>query len=200
MSISSRKMDVEGLLSYGDDLIQVLKNKKDIHALAQLHEHAKKLQSSCNADLSDLQNQLKDYQERINTCKLNIEKAKTEVVADTELGRLQNELEELLQEERSINHELRVISKEIDDLEYERVSVEEQKGILKKVERDELRQQKKLSMYASVTNIIPDLGDKTRISGQIVDRDKRVVEKFEYDPKKTFPIEICNSLWKLMDH
>lgn len=119
-------------------------------------------------------------------------------------------------------------------------------------------------MYASVTNIIPDLVDKTRISGrillilsafiiviipkkkkieafivvlhnlfilgwlsfdlsmllwlnylflgiifrsipsltenaEIVDRDKKMVEKFDFDPTKTSAVEICSTLWKLMD-
>ncbi|KAJ8618890.1 hypothetical protein MRB53_015076 [Persea americana] len=168
MSDSSRKMDADRLLSFSDDLIQVLKNRKDINALMRSLDDAKKLRSSADAELSDLHDQLNSYQKRINACKQNIEEAETEVVADAELDRLQ-------------------------------VSVEERKGTLMKAEKDEMRQQKKLSMYASVTNIIPDLVDKTRISGQIVDRDKKMVEKFDFDPTKTSAVEICSTLWKLMD-
>ncbi|XXG60842.1 hypothetical protein AAC387_Pa04g2654 [Persea americana] len=181
MSDSSRKMDADRLLSFSDDLIQVLKNRKDINALMRSLDDAKKLRSSADAELSDLHDQLNSYQKRINACKQNIEEAETEVVADAELDRLQYELEEIV------------------DLECQRVSVEERKGTLMKAEKDEMRQQKKLSMYASVTNIIPDLVDKTRISGQIVDRDKKMVEKFDFDPTKTSAVEISGTLWKLMD-
>lgn len=199
MSDSSRKMDADRLLSFSDDLIQVLKNRKDINALMRSLDDAKKLRSSSDAELSDLHDQLNDYQKRINACKQNIEEAKTEVVTDAEVDRLQYELEEAMQEQQSIHQELRVINKEIVDLECQRVSVEERKGTLMKAEKDEMRQQKKLSMYASVTNIIPDLVDKARISGQIVDRDKKMVEKFDFDPTKTSVVEICSTLWKLMD-
>ncbi|XXG60841.1 hypothetical protein AAC387_Pa04g2654 [Persea americana] len=199
MSDSSRKMDADRLLSFSDDLIQVLKNRKDINALMRSLDDAKKLRSSADAELSDLHDQLNSYQKRINACKQNIEEAETEVVADAELDRLQYELEEVIQEQQSIHQQLRVINKEIVDLECQRVSVEERKGTLMKAEKDEMRQQKKLSMYASVTNIIPDLVDKTRISGQIVDRDKKMVEKFDFDPTKTSAVEISGTLWKLMD-
>lgn len=36
-------------------------------------------------------------------------------------------------------------------------------------------------------------------NAEIVDRDKKMVEKFEFDPTKTSAHEICSSLWKLMD-
>ncbi|KAG9455348.1 hypothetical protein H6P81_008252 [Aristolochia fimbriata] len=70
---------------------------------------------------------------------------------------------------------------------------------LKKATKEDLRLQKLLSMYACVTNLIPDLGDESKISGHIVDRDKRRIEKFEFDPLKTSSDEICNTLWKVMD-
>ena len=97
-------------------------------------------------------------------------------------------------------------------------------------------------MYASITNIIPDLEDQTRISGRIllkniivpfiyhlsvrvfrvqscymlhymiymdspwfkfisdmVDRDKKVVEKFEFDPAKITAFDACDSIWKMIN-
>ncbi|XP_058101135.1 kinetochore protein SPC24 homolog [Magnolia sinica] len=197
--LGTKTVDVQSLISYSDDLVSVLKNKKDINSLIHSLDGAKKLRSSCKADRSDLQIQIQDYQKKINACKQNIDEAKNEIGTNIELERLQNELEEELKEEQLLREELRIVRDEIDNLEHQRVSVEERKGNLKKVEKDALRQQKKLSMYASVTNIIPDLGDQSRISGQIVERDRKIVEKFEFDSAKTPPLEICNSLWKMMD-
>lgn len=48
-----------------------------------------------------------DYQKRVDACKRSIEEAETDVVADTELDRLQCELEEELREEQLIHQELR---------------------------------------------------------------------------------------------
>ncbi|KAI8557122.1 hypothetical protein RHMOL_Rhmol05G0310700 [Rhododendron molle] len=60
-----------------------------------------------------------------------------------------------------------VITNEIGDLEHQGVSVEERRQLLKKLEQEELRTQMKLSMYASVSSIIPNLEDHSKISGQI---------------------------------
>ncbi|GFP94177.1 hypothetical protein PHJA_001562200 [Phtheirospermum japonicum] len=57
----------------------------------------------------------------------------------------------------------------------------------------------KLSMYASVTNIIPNLDDLSKISGHIVTRDKKVVKKFEFDPSKVTGFETCNDVWKMIN-
>ncbi|KAG2404608.1 uncharacterized protein HKW66_Vig0115300 [Vigna angularis] len=55
-----------------------------------------------------------------------------------------------------------------------------------------------LSMYASVTNIVPDLGEQSKISGYIVDKHKDAVEKFEYDTSKMTAFDICNGVWKII--
>ncbi|KAG6754279.1 hypothetical protein POTOM_042302 [Populus tomentosa] len=72
-----------------------------------------------------------------------------------------------------------------------------------------------LSMYASVTNIIPDLDDHSKISGRIlyitidshgfpfvlytVHRDNKAAEKFEFDPTKISSFEICQSTWEMIN-
>ncbi|RZC74556.1 hypothetical protein C5167_050036 [Papaver somniferum] len=66
-----------------------------------------------------------------------------------------------------------IVSDKINQLEQQRVSLEEREQNLKKADKDEFREQKKLSMYASVTNIIPNMDIGTKISGHIVEREKR---------------------------
>jgi hypothetical protein len=31
-----------------------------------------------------------------------------------------------------------------------------------------------------------------------VDRDKKVVEKFEFDPRKIDSLDVCNGIWKMI--
>nr|GMC53602.1 kinetochore protein SPC24 homolog [Ipomoea batatas] len=84
----------------------------------------------------------------------------------------------------------------MNDLERRRFSIGEQRKSLKQLERDDSRAERKLSLFASVTNIIPSLDDQSKISGSaslqldspslntdIVQRDKNVVEDFDFDPK-----------------
>ncbi|MFS8002331.1 hypothetical protein Hanom_Chr13g01200851 [Helianthus anomalus] len=62
-----------------------------------------------------------------------------------------------------------------------------------------MKTQKKLSMYASVTKIIPDLNEQSKIYGHIVDKEKLVVEKFEFSSREASDFDTCNAIWKMID-
>ncbi|KAF5737255.1 hypothetical protein HS088_TW13G00134 [Tripterygium wilfordii] len=110
----SRNIDIDKLISYGDDLVAVLKDKRDVKTLTQCLEQSKSLHSSCYTDFNEIQSSI-------------------EVAADSDFDILQKELEEELQKERELMEELRVISNEINDLEHQRISFEEGKKNLKKL-------------------------------------------------------------------
>ncbi|XP_059668050.1 kinetochore protein SPC24 homolog isoform X1 [Cornus florida] len=164
----SRNTDMKELISFSNDLVEVLKNEKDTDDLSQCLGKSEALQSQCDADYSEVQILIQDYHKKIDASKQKTNEAKLGVVPDAEIDFLQKELEEELQRERLLREELRAITDEINDLEHQRVSIEERKQLLKKVEQEELRAQRKLSMYASVTNIIPNLDDQSIISGDLV--------------------------------
>ncbi|KAF7825502.1 kinetochore protein SPC24-like protein [Senna tora] len=107
MEDSSTKIDVEKLISYSDDLVRVLKDKRDIHSFSQCLDHFNSLSSSCNADFNEVQALLQDYQKKIEECKQKTEQARSEISADAELDLLQGELEEELKKEQFLEEELR---------------------------------------------------------------------------------------------
>ncbi|XP_020270401.1 uncharacterized protein LOC109845550 [Asparagus officinalis] len=192
----SVRVDIQKLLSFGDDLIGVLNNEKDVESLKQSMEGGKMLGAATQGDAQQVQASLEEYQKRIGVCKENIDKTKRGTVPDAEIEHLQSELEEKLQRESSLCEELRAIHEELDGLERQRVSIEEQKELVKKREKDLLRAQNLLSMCASVTNIIPILDDQTKISGFVVDRNMKRAEKFELD--NDLPsYETSNRLWEM---
>ncbi|KAJ6425210.1 hypothetical protein OIU84_025899 [Salix udensis] len=199
MGDSSGKIDVEKLISFSDDLIDVLKDERDINNLTHCLQQSHSLKSSCDAEFNDSKTLIEDYEKKIEECKKKTEKARAEVVSDGDMEILEQELEAELRKEAALMEELRVISNEISDLECQRVSFEERKRYVKKDEKEELRAQRMLSMYASVTNIIPDLDDHSKISGHIVHRDNKAVEKFEFDPTKISSFEICQSIWEMIN-
>ncbi|KAB2098508.1 hypothetical protein ERO13_A01G229100v2 [Gossypium hirsutum] len=199
MGESTRMIDVEKLISYSDDLVEVLKDKRDINNLTQCFQHFNDLRSHCDADSNEVHRLLREYEEKIEACKKKTEQAKLEVADGAEMEYLQKEYQEELEKERGLEEELRAVSNEIIELERQRVSIEERKKNLRKYEQDKLKEQRKLSMYASITNIIPDLEDQSRISGHIVDRDKKVIKKFEFDTSKMTAFDACDSLWKMIN-
>lgn len=194
----SGNIDVDELISFSNDLVEFLRDKKDISNLNQILEHSKALQSSCAADFDEVHSLLQDYQNKIDACKQKTDEAKSEVIADSEIDRLQKELEEEIEREHSFRQELRNVVNEINDLEHQRLSVEEQKQIQRKLRQEDLQAQRALSMYASVTTIIP-MDDQFKISGHIVEREKKVVEKFEFDPTEASAFDICNNIWGIIN-
>ncbi|EEF35683.1 conserved hypothetical protein [Ricinus communis] len=103
----SGNIDVGKLVSYSDDLLSVLKEKRDINILTQCLEQSKSLRSSCDTQFNNTRNLLRDYERKIEECKQKTEKAKLEVPPDAELDSLQKELEEERERERLLTEELR---------------------------------------------------------------------------------------------
>nr|GMC51608.1 kinetochore protein SPC24 homolog [Ipomoea batatas] len=194
-----KNFDVEKLMLWSNDLVEVLKDGEDVDSLKQLLEQSNSLQSRCNTDSNDTQRSIEDYEKKVDMCKRKILEAKLEASTVAEIESLQKDLEEEFQRESLLRVELRVIAEEMNDLERRRFSIGEQWKSLKQLERDDSRAERKLSLFASVTNIIPSLDDQSKISGYIVQRDKNVVEDFDFDPKGMSEFETCNCIWNMIN-
>ncbi|VAH48178.1 hypothetical protein VPH35_029543 [Triticum aestivum] len=93
--------------------------------------------------------------------------------------------------------QIKAVSDELDNLDRQRTSIEERKDSVKKKEKDMLKAQSMLSMCVSVTNMMPDFEDQEKISGYIVDKNRKKLDKFEFG-KTMSPVEICDKLWKMI--
>ncbi|TYI56038.1 hypothetical protein E1A91_D11G182300v1 [Gossypium mustelinum] len=78
-------IDVEKLISYNDDLVEVLKDKRDINNLTQCFQHFNDLRSHCNADSNEVHRLLREYEEKIEACKKKTEQANLEVANGAEM-------------------------------------------------------------------------------------------------------------------
>ncbi|RZC91811.1 hypothetical protein C5167_004062 [Papaver somniferum] len=58
MGETAKKIGVSGLISYCDDLVRVLQNKKDINNLMLCTDNVELFQSSCDGDFSEVQTSL----------------------------------------------------------------------------------------------------------------------------------------------
>ncbi|RCV33808.1 hypothetical protein SETIT_7G112400v2 [Setaria italica] len=177
---ADKRPAVDEILSYANDLAGVLRASNDNDANAQTGAAAGMLLSACRSDSDDLDLQIRECQEKIRSCKEKIDKAKAETITDDELNALQNKMEEKLQEEKQLRQE---------------ASIEERKDAVKKKKKEMQKAERMLSMCVSVTNIMPNFEDQDKISGYIVDRSGKKLEKFEFE-KTTPPVEICDKLWK----
>ncbi|XVF08325.1 hypothetical protein REPUB_Repub06bG0216800 [Reevesia pubescens] len=107
MGKSSTMIDMEKLISYSDDLAEVLKDKRDVNNLTQCFQHLNDLQSHCDSDSKDVHRLLHEFEEKIEACKKKTELTKSEVADEAEMEYLQQELKEELEKERLLKEELR---------------------------------------------------------------------------------------------
>ena len=54
----SKNMDIDKLISYSDDLVGVLKDKRDTNSLTQCFDNMKALRSSCDTDFNEVKSLL----------------------------------------------------------------------------------------------------------------------------------------------
>ncbi|CAN6982045.1 unnamed protein product [Brassica oleracea var. botrytis] len=168
------------------DLINLLNSKNGFDVVSQSFDHSEALHFACDEDLNRIQESIKDCKKKLEAYKKKADEAYSDVSArDDEIERLQRELDEDMELERKINAEL--VADELKDLKAQWASIDE-------------KRQKKLSMYACVTKVIPeaDVNDPFKISGYMVDREKRV-EKFQLETNKMTAHESCNSMWSIIN-
>ncbi|CAL9220090.1 unnamed protein product [Arabidopsis halleri] len=199
MGNASENFDIEDLMSYGDDLINLLDVKNGFDVISQSFEQFKALNFACDGDFNQIQCSIEDCKKKLDVCKKKTEEAYSDVAAEDEIERLQKELDEEMERECKLKDELRVVADELKDLNAQLISIDEHKQSTKRKERDGLRAEKKLSMYASVTKVIPDIDGPSKISGYMVDREKRVIEKFQFETNKMTAYETCNSIWSIIN-
>ncbi|KAL8129419.1 hypothetical protein V2J09_018574 [Rumex salicifolius] len=184
MADLSKQFDVENIFSYCDDLVEVLGPKRDANNLTRCLDRSSAIQSSFTADFEDLQSSIRECQKKIDDCKQKTDEAKSNIIF--KMCWIRSFLE-------------RKVEKQIDDLDQQRLLIEERRRNVKKLGLDGPKALSKLSFYASVTNIIPNLHSGSKISGQIIKRDKNVVEMFEIDPMNAGPYDACNKIWEMID-
>lgn len=194
-----QNINTDDVLSLSDDLIRVIDSAKDGAALTETQEEVSRLQSAVDEDWSQVQILLKEIQENVLACERKIKAAEEEGVDDEKLEALRRELKEELQNEQLLKLELRQIEDEMNRLELQRVNIEKHKKALKDAMTEDTRARSSISLYASITKIIPDLNEKDRDKGYIVDRDRSKMERFEFDQTTMSNIELCNRLWNMGD-
>ncbi|CDY58656.1 BnaA01g32240D [Brassica napus] len=170
----SESFDIEDLMSYGDDLISLLNAKNGFEVVSQSFEDLKALRFVCDEDLNQTQRSIQDCKKKLVACKKKTEEASC---GDDDVE----------------------LAEELKDLNAQWMSVDEQRQSVKRKERDDLRAEKMLSMYASVTKVIPEVEDPSKISGYMVDREKKVIEKFQFETNKMTVYETCNSIWSIIN-
>ncbi|CAA2969909.1 Hypothetical predicted protein [Olea europaea subsp. europaea] len=107
MGETSRNVDMEELITYSNNLVQILKSDKDINDVKQFLQKSQALQSQTDKDFYHVQKSIQEYEKKVDACKQKAAAAKLKADADEELDLLQKDLEEEEKEEHVLKDEFR---------------------------------------------------------------------------------------------
>ncbi|EYU41944.1 hypothetical protein MIMGU_mgv1a016777mg [Erythranthe guttata] len=107
MGEKSRKLDMEELMNYSNNLIEVLKEEKDAIGLDHFLRHTEASQSQWAKHHHEVASSIEDYKRKINASKQEAAAAESDTVPDAELDLLQKVLDEEHQLERKHREDLR---------------------------------------------------------------------------------------------
>ncbi|EYU23619.1 hypothetical protein MIMGU_mgv1a016773mg [Erythranthe guttata] len=102
-----RKLDMEELMNYSNNLIQVLKEEKDAFVLNHFLRHTESSQSHWPKHHNQVATSIQDYKRKINACKQEAAVTESDTVADAVLDSLQKVLDEEHQLERKHREDIR---------------------------------------------------------------------------------------------
>uniref|UniRef100_A0A1J3IFX6 Uncharacterized protein n=1 Tax=Noccaea caerulescens TaxID=107243 RepID=A0A1J3IFX6_NOCCA len=135
----SENFDIEDLMSYGDDLIELLNVKNGFDVVSQSFQHLEALNFASDEDFNQIQGCTQDCKKKLDLCKKKTEEANSDVLAGDEIERLQKELDEEMELECKLKDELRLVAEEVKDLNTQRTSIDEERQSTKRKVRDDLR-------------------------------------------------------------
>ncbi|KAL8152349.1 hypothetical protein V2J09_010109 [Rumex salicifolius] len=143
MADVSKQFEIGNILSYCDDLVEVLRSNRDVNNLTRCLDHSSAVQSSFAADFEEFQSliHLADCQKKIDDCQQKTDEARSSVVPDEEIDSLRNVPDEEICREDSHRGELRyvftcasTIEDKIDELDEQRLLIETRRQLLKILE------------------------------------------------------------------
>ncbi|CAL9228761.1 unnamed protein product [Arabidopsis halleri] len=105
--MGDQSRNFEMAISWGDELINVLGDRKGFGVLVQTLEQLRAIQFSCDDDFSETHESLQDLQKKLDVCKEKTDEANSEIADEEETERLHKELDEELELECKLKDELR---------------------------------------------------------------------------------------------
>jgi septal ring factor EnvC (AmiA/AmiB activator) len=110
-----------------------------------------------------------------------------------ELELTQQMLSELLCQEDEVRLAIRSVIEDLDALSEQERSVKAQMAALT---TEETRLKNELSLFSTITNIIPDLSEKQKFVGHLLVKDD--ISKISLDPAEMSPFQISKAVWDML--
>jgi chromosome segregation ATPase len=150
------------------------------------------MRSWCDAYLNDLRATLHKLLQQEEQKRQEVLAAQVNGKSE-ELELTQQMLSELLCQEDEVRLAIRSVIEDLDALSEQERSVKAQMAALT---TEETRLKNELSLFSTITNIIPDLSEKQKFVGHLLVKDD--ISKISLDPAEMSPFQISKAVWDML--
>ncbi|KAH8956910.1 hypothetical protein BDL97_07G066300 [Sphagnum fallax] len=150
------------------------------------------MRSWCDAYLNDLRATLHKLLQQEEQKRQEVLAAQVNGKSE-ELELTQQMLSELLCQEDEVRLAIRSVIEDLDALSEQEQSVKAQMAALT---TEETRLKNELSLFSTITNIIPDLSEKQKFVGHLLVKDD--ISKISLDPAEMSLFQISKAVWDML--
>ncbi|XP_073389590.1 kinetochore protein SPC24 homolog [Physcomitrium patens] len=196
-------MDYEGEMKEAEEVIGVMKSlssivntDEDFNTIQQVVQNLESLVNNCLLQQKQVQSCIQGLREKVKAKEQRILNAQKLNLKDEELEELRNNLAEARIEEEKARATARSMEEHLDGLAEQLQSVEAQKQTLAALASEETQLKNELSLFSTISGIIPDLAKANVFAGTLLDNED--VREFTLDYSDMSPYQQSKTIWDMI--
>lgn len=196
-------IDPEGEMKEGEEVIAIMESLStmintddEFHAIQQLAQNLRSLVHMCQLNQKELQACLQGSRDKVKAKEQAILNAQKLNWKDEALEELKNNLAQARIEEEKARATARSVEEHLDALAEQLQSVEAQKQTLVSLAAEEVRLKNELSLFSTISSIIPDLSQTHVFAGTLLDKED--VKEFTLGYADMSAYQQSKTIWDMM--
>lgn len=188
--------EAEEVIAVVESLSALINTDGEYHAVQQIAQTLRSLVDMCHVNQREIQECVQGLQEKVKAKEERILNAQKSNLKDEELEEVKSNLAQARIEEEKARATARSMEEHLDGLAEQLQSVEAQKQTLMSLAAEEVQLTNELSLFSTISSIIPDLSQTHVFAGTLLDKDD--VEEFILDCSKMSAFQQSKTVWDMI--
>lgn len=188
--------EAEEVIGVMESLSTVINTDDEFHAIQQIAQNLRSLVNMCQINQKEVQDCVQGLREKVKAKEQRILNAQKSNLKDEELEALRNNLAQARIEEEKARATARSLEEHLDGLAEQLQSVEAQKQTLVSLAAEEVQLKNELSLFSTISSIIPDLSQTQVFAGTLLDKED--VKEFTLDSSDMSAFQQSKTIWDMI--
>ncbi|KAG0629020.1 hypothetical protein M758_1G070900 [Ceratodon purpureus] len=179
-----------------ESLSSIITTDEEYVLIQQVAQNLRSLVNLCHVQQKEVKACIQGLREKVKAKEQSVLNAQKSNLKDEELEMLRNNLAEARIEEEKAQATARSLEEHLDGLEEQLQSVEAQKQTLASLASEEIQLKNEMSLFSTISGIIPDLSKKHVFAGTLLDKED--VTKFTIDCSDMSAYQQSKTIWDMI--